>query len=109
MLEPLDEEQLEEYCKELKIEIKGKKKRNKTPGRDPRSTSASSAPDITGNAPGGSTTPTKVSSGAGGQASAVSRLLLQLVTALRGISSVTVKEEREKEEVPHHNTIQHLA
>ena len=112
-LEPLDEEQQEEYYKELNA----KKKKNKTPRRDHRSTSTSSAPDMTGNAPGGSTAPTKVTPGAGGQIPAESRLLQQLLTAIQNPSSVmptcqiqvTVKEEREKEEVPHHNTIQHLA
>ena len=61
-LEPLDEEHIEEYYRELNA----KKKKNKTPGRDHGSTSTSSAPDVTGSAPGGSTAPTKVTPGAGG-------------------------------------------
>ena len=64
--EPLENEaELKEYYKELKEKLKGKKKRNKTSGRDQRPT---------GNAPGGSTAPTKVSSGAGGQVSSESGL-----------------------------------
>ena len=74
VMNPLNWEQLEEYYKELKTRIKGKK--NKTPKRDPRTISASPAPYLTGNNPGGST-------------SAEPRLIQQLVTALRGISSVT--------------------
>ena len=67
MQEPLETEaQFKEYYKELKEKLKGKKKRNKTPGRDSRPSGASLAPDMTGNAPGGSTAPTTVSSGAGG-------------------------------------------
>ena len=62
-LEPLDEEQQEEYYKGLNA----KKKKNKAPRRDHRSTSTSSAPDMTENAQGGSTAPTKLTPGAGGQ------------------------------------------
>ena len=60
----------------MKTRLKGKKKKNKTPKRNPRTISGSPAPYLTGSNPGGS-------------ASAEPRLLQQLVTALRGISSVT--------------------
>ena len=75
-MNPLNREQLEGYYKELKTRARGKKKKNKTPKRDPRTIRDSPAPYPTGNDPGGST-------------SAEPRLLQQLVTALRGISSVT--------------------
>ena len=50
--EPLNEEQLREYYKKLKRELKGKKTGSKTPRRNQRSISASTAPDVTGNASG---------------------------------------------------------
>ena len=67
--EPLNEEQLREYYKKLKRELKGKKTGSKTPRRNQRSISASTAPDVTGNASGSSSVPTKASPGTRGQAS----------------------------------------
>ena len=73
VMNPLNREQLEENYKELKTRNRAKKKKSKTPKRDPRTINASPAPYLTGNDPVGST-------------SAEPRLLQQLVTALRGKS-----------------------
>ena len=70
----------------MKTRSRGKKKKNKTPKRDPRTIRASPAPYPTGNDPGGST-------------SAESRLLQQLVTVLRGISSVTLNTSDSQDRV----------
>ena len=68
-MEPLDEEQLRDYYKELRGEIKGKKTKSKTPRRNQRSIGSSTAANVTGNASGRSTVPTKASPGTRGQAS----------------------------------------
>ena len=60
--EPLETEaQIMEYHKELKETLKGKKRKNKTPGKDPRPPGASQAPDVNGDAQSGSIAPASVS------------------------------------------------
>ena len=87
--EPLKEEQLREHHKELKRELKGKKMRSRMPKRNQRSTSTSTAPDVTGNALGSNSVPTKASPGTRGQASGDSDLIRHLVNALRDIRTIT--------------------
>ena len=63
---------------------------NKTPRRDQRPTSANPAPVVSGNAPGGSTASTKVSSGAGGQVLSESGLIQQQVNALQILVRISI-------------------
>ena len=81
-LEPLDEEQGKERYKEWNA----KRRKNNTPVRDNRSTSASSLPDMAGSAPSGRTAPSKVTPGVESQLSIESRIVQRLLTAIQDIS-----------------------